>query len=91
MVTAIHNKMLRRVRRILALNRLSVKYLDKTKSEEYLDSLLQYRQQAPVMDADTASQQRDHVLHLRQLAILFAQHVHRIVEHFVYQFLLFNC
>ena len=44
----------------------------------------------PVVDADSALEQRQHVLDLRQRPVLLRQNLHRVLEHLVDQTLLFG-
>mmetsp|Transcript_75971 Transcript_75971/g.232526 ORF Transcript_75971/g.232526 Transcript_75971/m.232526 type:complete len:553 (-) Transcript_75971:769-2427(-) len=56
--------------------------------EKNLYDLLEHREEASVVDAEAAAQQRQHALHLRKLAVLVAQRHDRVVEHLVDELLL---
>ena len=62
--------------------------LDQAFVEENLDGFLEQRQQARVVDADAFLEERQNLLDLWQLAVVFRQTVDRVVEDFLNQTLL---
>mmetsp|Transcript_8957 Transcript_8957/g.23121 ORF Transcript_8957/g.23121 Transcript_8957/m.23121 type:complete len:409 (-) Transcript_8957:529-1755(-) len=64
------------------------KDLDQRLLEENLDHLLEHRKQATMVDAQALAQERQHTLHLRQLAIFVRERHDGIVEYLINQPLL---
>ena len=66
-------------------------HLDESLLEEYLSSLLEYWQQAGVMDPYASLKQGEDMLHLRQLLIIVRETVDGISEYLLYKGLLISC